>query len=197
MTTDIAFQYDQYVLKKQVLALTGILRLYNPQGQLALYCQQKMFRLKEDIRVFADENRTRELLNIKARQIIDFSAYYDVFDSQYTTKVGGLRRKGFRSLVQDEWEVFDAQDVSLGFLKEDSLNRALLRRFLLGNLLPQDYDMTFGTERVADYKQEFHIFQYVLDVDFSLDTAKKLDHRLGLAAAILLAIVEGRQHREG
>jgi len=194
---DIAFQYDQYVLKKQILALTGILRIYNPQEQLVLFSQQKMFRLKEDIRIYADESKARELLNIQARNIIDFSAYYDVIDSQYSTKIGGLRRKGFRSLIQDEWEVFDNQDKPVGILKEDSLNQALLRRFLLGRLLPQNYDLLYNTERVADYKQRFQLFGYVLDIDFQMDTGKKLDRRLGLAAAILLAIIEGRQHREG
>ncbi len=194
---DSAFQYDQYVLKKQFLALTGILRIYNPQGQLVLYIQQKFMRLREDIRVYTDETKTRELLNIQARQIIDFSAYYDVVDSQYSTKLGGLRRKGFRSLVQDEWEVFDAQDQAIGVLKEDSLNRALLRRFLVGSLLPQEYALALGSDQVADYKQEFHMFRYVLDIDFSVDASRKLDHRVGLAAAILVAIIEGRQHRQG
>ena len=194
---DNAFQYDQYTIKKQVLALTGILRIYNTQDQLVLFSQQKMFKLKEDIRVFADETKSRELLNIKARQILDFSAYYDVIDSQYSTPVGGLRRKGLRSLVQDEWEVLDPQGNSLGILKEDSLNRALLRRFLLGRLLPQNYDLLFGADRVGDYKQQFQLFRYILNIDFRMDSGKKLDHRLGLAAGILLAIIEGRQHQEG
>ncbi len=194
---DIAFQYDHYLVKRQVLALTGILRIYNPQDQLVLFCQQKFLKLKEDIRIFSDESKTRELINIQARQIIDFSAYYDVFDSQFSTRVGGLRRKGFRSLVQDEWEVFDPQEQLIGVLKEDSLNQALLRRFLLGRLLPQNYDLNIGTERIADYKQRFNLFRYELDVDFQMDVNKKLDHRLGLAAGILLAIIEGRQHSQG
>jgi len=189
------FQSDQFLLKRQVLALTGILRIYNSQDQLVLFCQQKMFKLKEDIRVFADETKTRELLNIQARQIIDFSAYYDVFDSMYTTKIGGLRRRGFRSMVQDEWEVFDSQDKPIGVLKEDSLSYALLRRFLLGVFLPQNYDLLISDERVADYKQRFSLFRYELDMDFRMDSASKLDRRLGLAAGILLAIIEGRQHK--
>ncbi len=191
----MTFGENHYLLKKQVLALTGKLRIFNPQNQLVLYVEQKMFRLKEDIRVYADEAKTRELMNIKARQIIDFSAYYDVFDSMYTTKVGGLRRKGFRSMVQDEWEVFDNQDRLIGILREDSLSRALLRRLLLGTLLPQDYDLVFGEECVADYKQRFNLFRYELDVNFEMDPAKKLDRRLGLAGAILLAIIEGRQQK--
>lgn len=193
---DSAFQYTQYVLKKQVLALTGTVRIYNPLDQLVLFSQQKFFKLKEDIRIYADETKNRELLNIQARQIIDFSAYYDVIDSQYSTNVGGLHRKGFRSILQDEWEVFDPQEKQLGILKEDSLRQSLLRRFLLGILIPQNYDLNIGDERVADYKQRFQLFRYVLDIDFQMDTGEKLDRRLGLAAAVLLATIEGRQRRQ-
>jgi len=191
---NIAFQFDEYLLKKQVLALTGVLRIYNPQGQLLLFCQQKIFKLKEDIRVYSDETKANELLNIQARQILDFSAYYDVIDSQYSTKIGGLRRKGFSSMIQDEWELFDGQDIALGILKEDSITQALLRRLLLGSLLPQDYDLYFSNERVADYKQRFNPFRYELDLDFRMDSEHKLDRRLGVAAAILLATIEGHQH---
>lgn len=192
---DIAFQYDHYVLKRQVLALTGILRIFTAQGQQVLFCQQKMFKLKEDIRIYSDETKTRELLNIQARQILDFSAYYEVSDSLYTTKIGGLRRKGLRSLLQDEWEVFDAQDNSMGILKEDLLSLAILRRFLFGTLIPQNYDLNIGSGRVADYKQRFNPFRFELDIDFQMDNGHQLDRRLGIAAAILLATIEGRQHK--
>jgi hypothetical protein len=194
---DSAFQYDQYVLKKQVIALTGTLRIYNPQEQLVMFSQQKIFKLKEDIRVYADEQKSRELLTIKARQIIDFSAYYDVVDSQYLTRLGGIRRKGLRSLVRDEWELFDANENLVGLLREDSLRDALLRRLLLGTLIPQNYDLTIGDEKVADYSQRFQLFRYVLDIDFQMDAGKILDRRLGIAIAILLAIIEGRQYKQG
>ena len=188
-----AFQYPQYLLKRQVLALTGKFRLYNASGEMVLYSQQKMFKFKEDIRIYADESRSQELLYIQARQILDFAAAYDLIDSQSNIKVGVLRRKGFRSIVQDEWEVLDPADQPIGVLREDSLTLGLLRRFLLGSLLPQNYDLLFGEGRVADYKQRFNLFRYELDLDFSMDTAQRLDRRLGIAAAILLATVEGRQ----
>jgi uncharacterized protein YxjI len=153
-----AFQFDRYLLKRQVLALTGKFRFYNPTGDLVLFSEQKMFKLKEDIRVFADESKTLEVLQIKARQIIDFSAAYDVFDSSLGQKVGVLRRRG-----------------------------------LLGMFLPQNYDLPLGGERVADLRQRFNLFRYELDLDFSMDSARRLDRRLGLAAGILLAAIEGKQ----
>jgi hypothetical protein len=130
---------------------------------------------------------------IKARQIIDFSAAYDVIDSATGAKVGVLRRKGWRSLLRDEWEVLDAQDQPIGLMFEDSMGLALLRRFILGSLLPQNYDLTVNSVRAADLKQRFNLFRYELDLDLSGNTARQLDPRLALAAAILLAAVEGKQ----
>jgi uncharacterized protein YxjI len=187
------FQYNQYFLKRQVLALTGKFRIYGPNGQLLLYSQQKMFRLREDIRVYSDESRSQELLYIQARQILDFSAAYDVIDSITNERVGVLRRKGFRSMLRDEWEVLDANQRSLGVLTEDDMTRALLRRFLLGAFLPQNYDILFGGQRVADLRQQFNLFRYELTIDFTMDTAHQLDRRLGIAAGILLATIEGKQ----
>ena len=52
-------------------------------------------------------------------------------------------------------------------LIEDSLQYALLRRLLLGSLLPQNYDILIGDQRVADVHQRFNLLRYELDFDFS------------------------------
>jgi uncharacterized protein YxjI len=187
------FGHNQYLLKRQVFALTGKFRIYDPSENLVMFSEQKMFRLREDIRVFSDESKTQEVLMIKARQIIDFSAAYDVVDSATGEKIGALRRKGLRSILRDEWEVLDVGDNVVGLLFEDSVGLALLRRLLAGSLLPQNYDVTMGADRVADLKQRFNLFAYQLDIDFSMDMSRKLDHRIGIAAGILLAVVEGKQ----
>lgn len=187
------FQYPHYVLHRQVFALTGKFRFYDPMGNLVMFSEQKMFRWKEDIRVYADESKMREVLSIKARQIMDFSASYDVVDTEMNQKVGVLRRKGWRSMFRDEWEVLDENDNMKGLLFEDSMGLAVLRRLALGSWLPQNYDITFGTTRVADLKQNFNLFRYELNLDFSMDVSRMMDRRLGIAAGILLAAVEGKQ----
>ena len=187
------FQHPSYLLKRQAIALTGKFRFYDPMGNLVMFSEQKMFKLREDIRVYSDEAKTQEVLSIKARQFIDFSAAYDVVDTAMNQKVGVLRRKGLRSLLRDEWEVLDAGDNLKGLLFEDSIGLALLRRLVLGHWLPQNYDITFGQTRVADLKQNFNLFRYELNLDFSMDVNHQLDRRLGIAAGILLAAIEGRQ----
>jgi len=187
------FQHPRYLLKRQAIALTGKFRFYDPMGTQVMFSEQRMFRLREDIRVYSDESKTQEVLSIKARQIIDFSAAYDVVDTAMNQKVGALRRKGLRSLLRDEWEVLDVNDRIVGLLFEDSIGLALLRRLVLGSWLPQNYDITFGETRVGDLRQNFNLFRYELNLDFSMDVSHMLDRRLGIAAGILLAAVEGKE----
>ena len=185
------FSHSLYHMKRQAIALTGKVRIYEPSGRVVLFSEQRMFKLREDIRVYSDETKSREVLTIKARSIIDFSAAYDVFDVLKQEKVGVLRRKGLQSIIRDEWELLDANDRPIGILLEDTPGLALLRRFI--GLIPQNYDIRMNDQRVADLKQRFNIIRYEMDIDFRFDKANALDRRLGLAAAVLLAIIEGKQ----
>jgi uncharacterized protein YxjI len=187
------FRSSRFTLKKQVLALTGIFRLYDDAGNVVAYSKQKMFKLREDIRVYTDESQSQELLHIQARQIIDFSAAYDVYDTLENCLVGTLRRRGFRSMVRDQWNVLAPGDQLIGTLAEDNVIRAMLRRLLLGSFLPQDYDLLIHDQKAMDLRQRFNLFRYELDMDFNFGSGQLIDHRLGIAAGILLAAIEGKQ----
>ncbi len=58
------FEFPSYVLRRQVFALTGKFRFYDPMENLVMFSEQKMFRLREDIRVFTDESKQTEVLMI-------------------------------------------------------------------------------------------------------------------------------------
>ena len=185
---------NRYELKRKLFKLVGAdFRIYDGVGSLVMFSHQKGFRLKEDIRVYTDETKQRESLVITARQIIDFSAAYDVWDPAVQKRVGALKRKGWKSILRDEWIVMDADDREIAVVIEDSALLALLRRFLTA-LIPQNYDMLVnGTQQVADYKQHWNPFLYWLSMDFSMDRGSVVDPRLKMAMGILLAAVEGRQ----
>jgi uncharacterized protein YxjI len=191
------FPLDRYLVRRKIMKLVGgAFHVFDAAGTVVAYSEQKAFKLREDIRIFSDESKSRELLSIQARQIIDFSAAYDVTDSTTGEKVGALRRRGGMSILRDEWHVLDANDTMYATILEDSMLHALLRR-LLTNLIPQRYDVFVPDEasgnKVANMDQNFNPFVYKLDVDFSMDAGKRLDHRIGIAAAILLAAIEGKQ----
>lgn len=188
-----AFQFEKYLLHRKVLALTGKFNFYGPGGQSVLYSEQRMFKLKEDVSVYSSPNKSQELLRIKARQVIDFSAAYDVLDPIERIRVGTLQRRGFSSMVRDEWQVLNAHQQVIGTIIEDDLGYAMLRRFLLGSLLPQNYDAIINGQKVADFKQRFNLIRYEMTIEFTPNQIQKLDPRLGIAAALLLGIIEGKQ----
>src|SRR5215218_7333916 len=129
MATSLAprFQYSTYLLRRKFFQLFGAsFNIYGPDGELAFYSKQKAFKLKEDIRLYGDESASEEVLTIHARSWLDFAAAYDVVDSQTGEKVGGLKRRGFKSIVKDEWIFMDADDRDIGLIQEESAVLALI-----------------------------------------------------------------------
>ena len=191
--SDSVFNHPTYLVRRKIFKLVGAaFHIYDPNGNVAFYSKQKAFKLKEDIRVYTGEDMRTEVLTIKARSIIDFSAAYDVFDPATQTKVGALKRKGMKSILKDEWIILDANEREIGLIQEDSMMLALVRRFLT-NLVPQSFDGTINGQKVCHFKQNFNPFVTKITLDFSMDMNKLLDRRLGIAAAILLCAIEGKQ----
>lgn len=187
------FQHNTYMVRKQMLKMFGgSFRIYDPNGALVLFASMKAFKLKEDIRLYTGEDQQHEVLIIKARSIIDFSATYDVVDSATGQAIGALRRKGLKSMIRDEWVILDAVGNEVGSIIEDSLLLALLRRFAT-NLIPQKYHANLGGRPVMSLEQNFNPFTFKLTVDFRSDVTGLFDRRLGLAAAVLFCAIEGRE----
>jgi hypothetical protein len=183
------------VRRKIFKLLGGAFHVYDlQQQQVFAYSKMKAFKLKEDIRLYTGEDMTSELLTIKARQIIDIGATYDVVDPRQG-KVGALRRKGLKSLVRDEWLILDPHDREIGMVQEDSTGLAILRRLVdfASMFLPQKYVVTMQGMQVATFQQNFNPFVFKLVVDLSGDRSGMLDRRLALASAILMAAIEGKQ----
>ena len=194
--TAAVFQHNQYMVRRKVLKiLGGAFHVYDlQQQQLYAYSKMKALKLKEDIRLYTDENMTTELLTIKARQIIDLGATYDVVDPS-RGKVGALRRKALKSIIRDEWAILDTGDREIGLIQEDSTGLAVIRRLvdMASLFLPQKYSVSIGGMEVATFQQNFNPFVYKLVCDLSGDAANRFDRRLALASAILLAAIEGKQ----
>ena len=186
-------QSSEYTIRRQVFKLFGAaFHVYDGDGNLVGYSKQKAFKLKEDIRIYTDESMSSEVLSIQARQIVDFSAAYDIVDARSGERVGAARRKGWSSIARDSWELLDTSDTPVATVQEDSMMMAMMRH-LLSNLIPQNFSVKndAGTE-FADFHQHFNPFIYKLDVTIRPGAA--IDPRLILGAAVLICAIEGRQN---
>ena len=79
-----------------------------------------MFKLKEDVVVFNDESRSKELFRIRANQWIDFNASYNIKSVENDKIFGKLARKGMKSLWKAKYEIFDDKDQSKYSISEDN-----------------------------------------------------------------------------
>ena len=189
---------DTYLIRKKVLKILGeAFHIYTDDSQTELlgYCELKAFKLKEDIRIYTDEKKTTELISIKARSILDFSAGYDVVDAQSGSSLGTFKRKGMKSLFKDTYILLDQQDQEYAELSEDSGLLGLIRRFVpfANILIPQIFHLR-GNDGggSGEYTQKMNPIVQRLTVTGAQSGG--FDPRVVLAGGMLLAAIEGKQN---
>lgn len=106
-------------LSFKLLALANQIYVRDASGNLLGYVKQKMFKLKEDINIFADEAQTQMLFNIKADRMIDWSANYSFTDNR-GSYLGAIKRQGMRSLWKASYDIFDAGGNPAYHIKEEN-----------------------------------------------------------------------------
>ena len=155
------------------------------------FCEQKRFKLKEDIRIYMDETKSHEWLKIKQKQIVDAWGGYDIMDSVSGEHIGTVRRKFWASVLRTRWHLLDAAGNEVGILIEDSMGYALVRRIFLG-ILPRKFHVEIGG--VAEFvtiRQMFNPFIKKLVVN--IPPNHPLDRRFIAGLAIVIAAIDGRR----
>ena len=189
------YEADSYMVRQKVWKILGEeFHIYSDDSmqQLIGYSKQKALTLKEDIRVYSDEQKSTELICIKARSIIDLGAGYDITDSQTGEAVCSFKREGLKSLFKDSWKVMDSSGNQIGTISEDSGLLDLVRRFVPGGslLIPQEFVLSTGTGSIV-FTQKMNPFVHKMNVTNIQSSG--IDPRVVLAATMLLIAIEGRQ----
>ena len=90
----------------KILAFSPQIYVRDASGAEICYVKQRLFKLKESIRVFTDSSMNSLLTEITANKILDFSATYTFTDAQ-GQPYGAVRRKGLRSLWRTHYEILE------------------------------------------------------------------------------------------
>ena len=169
-------------------------------GEPVCFVEQKRMKLKEDLRAFTDDTKTTEVFRIRAQQVWDPRARYDVTDAQ-GQPIGQLQKVFGKSLLRSTWRIYDATGEEIAWARERSIWVALVRRLIglvpfIGEfleLLPIPYhfdyykgdDRTGGLERILGLRDRYRL-------DVSGDTGRTLDRRIAIALAIGLDALQAR-----
>jgi hypothetical protein len=205
------FESTALEFRRKVLVLVGAKIDVTDQasGQAVGFIKMKAFKLKEDIRLYSDATETEELLTIKARQIIDFGATYDVSDPQTGSLLFSLQRKGLKSsFVRDNWLILDPQGNQYGYYEEAG-TLALMRRYVswipffgafvdfVFFFLAIDYELyvtTSGQRQLAatmTRRKNPFVVKYTTN---SMVGETTVDNRITVAASTMLTIIEASKN---
>jgi hypothetical protein len=169
-------------------------------GEPICFVEQKRMKLKEDLRAFTDDSKSTELFRIKAQQIWDPRARYDVTDAS-GEQLGQLGKAFGRSLLRSTWRIYGAGGEELGWAQERSLVVALFRRLvgfvpIVGGFadwlpIPYHFDYHMGDRRIGGLERILGLRdRYRLDV--SGEEARRIDRRLVLALAVGMDALQAR-----
>jgi uncharacterized protein YxjI len=183
-----------YRIKKKVLTIGHKYWIEDYAGSILGYSIQKLFKLKEDIRIYTDENQTNELFAIKQTQIIDAWGRFAVIDSRTNATLGFIKRKGLISgLVKDQWEIRDAHDQQVGLLSE-STGSGLARKYMRGGEhVPEKLKVELNGRPVAEINQEFKIIGDSWELN-CIAVPPNFDRRVLLSCLLLMGMIE-REHK--
>jgi hypothetical protein len=183
------YAHDQVTCRRKILAIAPTFEIFDAQGRPLVYCQEKLFKIKDDIRIYSDASKQVELLRIGQRNIMDWAGIFDVTDPATGQRIGVLRRKGWRSFARDEWHVHDMHDQPVGRILETGT--AWVRRIF--KFLPYTFAFLLGEQTVGVFDQHFTWIGYKATMNIGGWQNTPVDRRLAFAGALLLMAIEAKE----
>jgi hypothetical protein len=180
------FAYQQYVIKRPLLSPLGRkYYVYAPDSSPVAFLKHPLMKLRGEFTIYADETETTPLLLVRARNVVALDMAHDVMVPDTGERIGSIRSRGLKSILQDVWDILDANDQPIGLIEETGL--AVLRRIF--KFLPGSHKIELHGQLVATLKQNFRFFikEEMLDLSPGGDA---LDHRFAVACALLVLMKE-------
>jgi uncharacterized protein YxjI len=194
-------EHDVFILRQLFRPVINQYEFSLPDGERVCFAEQKRFSFKEDIRFFADESKSVELLRLKARQRFDPRARYDVTDGS-GAKIGEIQKVFGRSLLRSTYALFDAIGEQAAEATEKSMVVALLRRGVglipyigdFADWMPIPYHFTFTRDGrvLGTHSRQTFKLRDTYTIDMSEDPERTLDRRLVLAIAVGMDALQAR-----
>jgi uncharacterized protein YxjI len=101
-------------LSFKIVAIAPQIYVTDAQGSPICFVKQKLFKFKENISVFSDSSKSRQIASIKADRVIDWSARY-YFSDPAGHNLGSLGRRGLKSIWRAHYDVFTGSNNAADF----------------------------------------------------------------------------------
>jgi uncharacterized protein YxjI len=165
------------------------------------FVKQKLFKLKEDISIYADESKAELLFNIKADRWIDFSAAYSITHAD-GKELGKIARKGWRSLWKAKYLLIDQHQKEQFTIEEENgwvkvwdnlLGEIPIIGLLTGYFFNPSYAViNLDGEKVARLKKQASFFGRKFEITKLSDMDNDDDERV-MVGLMMMVLLERRR----
>jgi hypothetical protein len=202
----VGYRYPLH-LRFRLVALAPRIIVTDSDGEQVLYVHQKTFKLKEDIRIYTDESKSREIYRINADRIMDISAKYHFTEANSGKQLGYTQPKALRSIWRATYIVYDANGTPTHHIKEDNpwvkIGDALLGEIpfvgiFTGFFLHPSYTAYRGgdtedlSQPVAQIKKESGFFEGVFTINSDTPMSGEEEARVLLAFLLVVQFMRRR-----
>jgi uncharacterized protein YxjI len=199
-------EHDRFILRQRLRPVVNQYEFTLPgpdgqPGEPVAFVEQKRFAFKEDIRFYADDTKSQELMRLKARQRFDPRARYDVTAAD-GSKIGEIQKVFGESLLRSTYKLYDAGGAETAKARERSLAVALIRRLIglvpfIGGFtdwipIPYHFDFVRGDTVLGSHVRVAFKFRDTYTIDMSGDPDRTIDRRMILAIAVGMDALQAR-----
>jgi uncharacterized protein YxjI len=187
----------------RLLALAPRISLTDAHGKELLYIEQKVFALKEAVKVFDNAKEKNLLYRIQANQIIDFGATY-FFHTANNQSLGSVQQDGMRSLYQASYSVSNKKEEPIykviqtnpmvGIL-DSFLNMIPFAEFVTGFILNPSYTLMEcnGDKPLMHMKKKPSFFESEFEITLDHEKLSKDEEILSLLTFIMIVQLERKR----
>lgn len=198
----------RFIIEQKITAFVNQYRAYDvredgKKGELLAFAEQKRLALKETFSFFTAEDKKSLAFTLKARQVFDLNARYDVRSSD--GELIGVIGKAFgASLLRSTWQVFGSKDENKPIFtaRERSTSVAIGRRVwefipYISELIPffikYHFDFIDGkTSKVVGGYEKTGLIRDHYRLEIEEDVLKQIDWRTMAALGIVMDALQSR-----
>jgi hypothetical protein len=169
-------------------------------GTELYFARQNFFNIKEHIRVYNDETKSRELFAIKADRVIDFSPTYSVTDMNGAISAN-IKRNGTTSLWRADYDL-EIAGQKFGKVKEENpwvkmidgvISFIPIVELFTGYFLHPAY-LVLGTDgsQIARLQKKPAFFEGVYEMEYTTDKDISTDQQQMLVALLMVVVFSER-----
>jgi len=194
-------------LRFKLIALSPQIIVTDASGRQVAYVHQKLWNLKEDVRIYTDQSKSQEIFRINADRVFDVRAKYYFTDSTTGQPLGYVQPKALMTIWRATYMIYAPDETPTHHIREDNPWVKVLDTLfqeipfvgmLSGYVLHPSFTVYRGsstedmTAPILKIKKEAAFFEGVFTIEHVGDINQQEEMRLLLALMLMVQFMRRR-----